>query len=139
MVNNNMLKIYQQLKANGLKAPLITSAIGAKTLGTVIAKHLRDNGIVYLNSNVSATSNQAAQTQFDTLVNLLFTDADGDGVIPACELIKEYNKTLDDAAIGNSYNTGYYTQDADGGLCGIYISQSERKNFDTNDYGNTTP
>lgn len=133
MVNNNMLKIYKKLKENGLKAPLITSAIGAKALGNVIAKHLRDNGIVYLNSNVSATSNQAAQTQFDNLVAALFMN--NNGVIPACELIKEYNKTLDDAAIGIIYNQGFYTKDASGGLCGIYISDTERRNFDATDYG----
>lgn len=134
MVNNNMLKIYNRLKANGLKAPLTTSSIGANALAQVIAKHLRDNGIVYLNSNVNSNTANNAQTTLDNLINALFTPNQLTGVIPACELIDEYNKTLDDAAIGRPANTGYYTRDASGGLCGIYISDAERKDFNAGDY-----
>lgn len=134
MVTNNMLTIYQRLKENGLKAPLYTGEDGAKALTEVIAKYLRDSGIVYLNSNVDA--NNTAYTALQTLIDALFTPAGG-GEAPACALIKEYNKVLDDAAIGRAYNTGYYTKDADGSLCNIYISDTERKNFDSNDYGIT--
>lgn len=133
MVNNNMLIIYQKLKENGLKAPLYTGAIGAKSLSTVIAKHLTDNGIVYLNSNVDTQSNEAAQKELNNLITAMFKSTNGVEA-PACKLIKEYNKTIDESAIGRPSNQGFYTRDASGGLCNIYIDDALRKNFDEADY-----
>lgn len=135
MVNNNMLDIYQRLKLNGLKAPLITSKIGAEALAAVIAKYLRDAGIVYLTSNVDATSNSAGFSNFQLLAGALFVQDTTTGEIPACALIREYNKTIDDAAISSPYNQGFYTREASGSLCGIYIDDTERKDFNAADYG----
>lgn len=135
MVTNNMLYIYQMLKANGLKAPLYTGEIGADILAEIIGKYLRDNGIVYLNSNIPQDMTNINYQTFQYMVTSLFTPNATTGIAPACALIEEYNKTIDDSAVGNAYNTGYYTRDASGGLCGIYIDDTERKDFNAADYG----
>lgn len=135
MVTNNMLDIYQQLKAHGLKAPLYTGEIGANILAEIIGKYLRDNGIVYLNSNIPQDIANPAYQLHAGMVKSLFTPNAATGIAPACALIEEYNKTIDDSAVGNPYNIGYYTRDASGGLCGIYIDDTERTDFDAADYG----
>lgn len=136
MVTNNMLDIYQQLKAHGLKAPLYTGEIGANILAEIIGKYLRDNGIVYLNSNIPQDMTNQAYTMYQQYIYVFFNiPNEATGKVPACALIEEYNKTIDDSAVGNSYNIGYYTRDASGGLCGIYIDESKRRDFNAADYG----
>lgn len=133
-VSNHMLHIYQRLKKNGLKAPLYTGEIGAEILTEIIGRHLRDAGIVYMNAN-QTTHDVTGSQSLKGVVDRMFTSINTGAEAPVCALIREYNLALDNSAIGNPYNKGYYTMDADGALCNINISDSERSAFDEAAYG----
>lgn len=134
-VSNHMLHIYQRLKKNGLKAPLYTGEIGAEILTDIIGRHLRDAGIVYINANQITHDVTGSQSLKATVDQMFRSDVNTGAEAPVCALIREYNLALDNSAIGNPYNKGYYTMDADGALCSINISDSERSAFDEAAYG----
>lgn len=125
-VINNMLYLYKKLRENGLKAPYFTSEIGANSLCLVIAKHVSNYGIVYLTANSSVGN-------IKELIDGLF-QKDSSGIVPACALIKEYNKTLDDSAIDRVSNKGYFLDTAGGGLCDIYMEPDLIKKFTIDEY-----
>lgn len=134
-VSNHMLHIYQRLKKNGLKAPLYTGEIGAEILTDIIGRHLRDAGIVYINANKTTHDVTGSQSLKATVDRMFTSDVNTGAEAAVCALIREYNLALDNSAIGNPYNKGYYTMDADGALCNINISDSERSAFDEAAYG----
>lgn len=125
-VTNNMLYLYKKLRENGLKAPYFTSEIGANSLCFVIAKHTANYGIVYL------TANNGVGNIKELIDN--FFQKNSQGIVPACELIKEYNKTLDDSAINIASNKGYFLDTAGGGLCDIYMEPDLIKKFNLDEY-----
>lgn len=138
IVTNNMLILYQKLRAYGLKAPYFTSEIGASSLGLVIAKHVSNYGILYFTANKGmdglGTIGGVDVQNISALIDGLFEEQKDTKIIPACELIKEYNKTLDDSAIDRAGNKGYFLHTADGGLCDIYMDPDLIKKFDMTEY-----
>ena len=103
IVTNNMLILYQKLRSYGLKAPYFTSEIGASSLSLVIAKHVSNYGILYYTANkgMDGLGNIGGVDvqNISALIDGFFLQDSSSGIVPACELIKEYNKTLDDSAI----------------------------------------
>lgn len=138
IVTNNMLVLYQKLRSYGLKAPYFTSEIGASSLSLVIAKHVSNYGILYYTANkgMDGLGNIGGVDvqNISALIDGFFLQDSSSGIVPACELIKEYNKTLDDSAIDRAGNKGYFLNTADGGLCDIYMDPDLMRKFDLDDY-----
>lgn len=120
MAKNRTLELHQKLRENGMKLPKgVTSDTGMENISSTVAKYLRENGIRYTNFNVATGT-------FATDLNTIFTNQTGTsgevkGTAIACQIIKEVNKAVDDAAKAYDGNTGYFVNGASGTLCDITI------------------
>lgn len=101
---NNTLTFYQKVKSIGLKVPVNSSAVtitGYKTIAEIIAIHLKNNGFMYSNFNVSTDIFQSA------VMDVLFPSTISE-TAPVCQMIKEFNKNIDEYALSDSGYTGAY-------------------------------
>lgn len=93
---NNTLVFYQKLKSIGLKVPTInTSLIGHKTLAETTAVYLMDSGFIY------SDFNKASDVFTANVMNGMFPDVIEE-TSPVCSLVKEFNKSVEDAALSNA-------------------------------------
>lgn len=116
---NNTLTFYQKLKSLGIKVPADYAAVsltGYKTLADIVAENLKNNNLMYADFNADSTIFQT--NVMDILFPpTIFADA------PVCQMIKEFNKNIDDYAVSDSGYTGVFDSSfssADN-PCGIII------------------
>lgn len=116
---NNTLTFYQQLKSLGLKVPASSAAVslaGYKTLAEIIAENLKNNNIMYADFN---TDTDVFQTNvLDSLFpSTILSDA------PVCQMIEEFNRSIDDYAASDSGYTGVFDSSfsSANNPCGITI------------------
>ena len=93
---NNSLVFYQRLKTLGLKVPQISTSLSEhKNLAEITAANLRDNGFIYHDFN------QSTDIFTTNVLNVMFPAVISE-TSPVCSLIKEFNKSVEDAALSNA-------------------------------------
>lgn len=93
---NNTLVFYQKLKTLGLKISIVSTSLAEhKNLAEIVAVYLRDNSLIYQDFN------QQSDIFTTTVMNVMFLDVIEE-TSPVCSLVKEFNKSVEDAALSNT-------------------------------------